>query len=116
MRKKELKYTDGLSGLMYSYFLNYQEAGVPSFDKFAKSIGTTYARLEGFRSRRKFERAWRECNEIRRDYLIDGALTRRFDPSFVKFLLTEEKESLDLPEENRLQIEITVADGGGSPE
>ena len=93
---------------MYSFFLGYQDTGVPSYDKFAKSIGCTYSQLEGFRAKKKFDRAWRECNEIRRDYLIDGALTRRFDPSFVKYLLSEEKESTARPEENRLEIEINV--------
>ena len=72
------------------------------------TIFASYSQLEGFRAKKKFDRAWRECNEIRRDYLIDGALTRRFDPSFVKYLLSEEKESTARPEENRLEIEINV--------
>ena len=97
---------------MYSFFLNYQESGVPSQEKFARSIGTTYSRLEGFRLHKVFDQAWRECNEIRRDYLIDGALTRRFDPSFVKFLLSDEKESSASSEENGLEVSITVVGDG----
>ena len=108
MKKKEIKYQRDLPRLMYSFFLNYQESGIPSTDKFARSIGTTNSRLEGFRIHKTFDKAWRECNEIRRDYLIDGALTRRFDPSFVKFLLSEEKESDIRPEENLLEVNISV--------
>ena len=93
---------------MYSFFINYQDSGIPSQDKFARSIGTTYLKLEEFRSHRIFDEAWRECNEIKRDYLVDGALTRRFDPSFVKFLLTEEKELNEAPEENGLEVRIDV--------
>ena len=108
MKKREIKYRSELPRLMYSFFLNYQDTGIPSVDKFAKSIGATQSQLEGFRVHKKFDEAWRECNEIRRDYLIDGALTRRFDPSFVKFLLSEEKDSNQTPEENKLEVIISV--------
>ena len=75
---------------MYLYFIGYSDGvGAPSFQKFARSIGATTAELEAFRKRPCFDRAWRECLEIRRDYLIDSALSRRFDPSFTKFLLSE---------------------------
>ena len=100
--KKKTKYKSDMPRLLYSFFISYGENGAPSFSKFAKSIGVTLAELERYRSRREFDRAWRECNEIRRDYLIDAALTKRHDPSFVKFLLSSEygmgekdKESAD---------------------
>ena len=76
--------------LLYTYFISYSEAGAPSFLKFARSIGATLEDIQGFRTHGEFERAYRECNEIRRDYLIDAALTRRYDSSFSKFLLTSE--------------------------
>ena len=89
-----MKYSKDLPRKMYLYFTGYSEAvGAPSFQKFARSIGTTTERLSSFRKRRSFERAWRECTEIRRDYLIDAALSRKFDPSFTKFLLSEEESS-----------------------
>ena len=79
---------------MYAFFVDYDDsAGAPSFEKFARHIGVTVADVERFRSRARFEQAYRECLEIRRDYLIDRALTKRFDPSFVKFLLGEEGEA-----------------------
>ena len=66
---------------MYLYFASYSESGAPSFCKFARSIGVTTDRLEAYRRYPEFDRSYRECNEIRRDYLIDSALARRGDPS-----------------------------------
>ena len=90
MAKKKTKYKSEMPRLLYSFFISYSDSGAPSFEKFARSIGVTVAELEKYRNKQEFDRAWRECNEIRRDYLIDAALTRRHDPSFVKFLLSSE--------------------------
>ena len=77
--------------LMYSFFLGYDKPeGAPSFEKFAQKIGVTLETLTKFRKKAEFDRAYRECNEIRRDYLIDLALNKRADASLVKFLLTSE--------------------------
>ncbi len=81
-----------MPGKMYLYFISYDDRGAPSFSKFARSIGVTVADIEGFRKQKRFDRAYRECQEIRRDYLIDRALDRRFDPSFVKFLVSSDAE------------------------
>ena len=86
--KKKTKYNCEMPRLLYSFFISYNDSGAPSFTKFARSIGSTLEELEKFRKKREFDRAWRECNEIRRDYLIDAALTRRQDPTFTKFLLS----------------------------
>ncbi len=78
---------------MYSYFAGYCEPhGAPSFSKFARSVGLTLDILRSFRKHRAFDEAYLECNEIRRDYLIDQALTKRFDSSLVKYLLDSEVE------------------------
>lgn len=75
---------------MYAYFISYDEPhGAPSFAKFARRMGMCVDELVGFRSHKDFDAAWRECEEIRRDYLTDNALVRRFDPTFVKFLISE---------------------------
>ena len=92
-RKSKAKYDDGLCGKMYHFFLRYDERGLPSFTKFAISVGLSTKDIERFRKLKRFEAAYRECQEIRRDYLIDRALDRRFDPSFVKFLLSSESEA-----------------------
>jgi hypothetical protein len=105
-----VKYKSSLPRLLYTYFISYTDAGAPSFSKFAKSIGATLKDIEGFRKHGEFERAWNECSEIRRDYLIDSALARRNDPSFSKFLLSceygmgEKEEAKDGSLEVKLEV------------
>ena len=91
---------------MYSYFVNTATdfSSVPSFSKFARSIGATLEDLEKYRKHGEFDRAWRDCIEIRRDYLTDCALTRRYDPSFVKFIL-----GIELGTDNESDEDKTLA-------
>lgn len=106
---EEMKYSKDLPRKMYLYFIGYSDGvGAPSFQKFARSIGATLAELESFRKRPCFERAWRECNEIRRDYLIDSALSKRFDSSFTKFLLSEDSEAGSKAEDGGLSVLLEV--------
>ena len=103
-----MKYRKDLAKKMYLYFANYSEpSGIPSFDKFARSIGATLDELSAFRKKGRFDRAWRECSEIRRDYLIDMALTKRFDASFAKFLLSLDAECGD-GEASALTVSLEV--------
>ena len=109
------KYTSDMPRRLYSFFLGYSEAvGAPSFSKFARSIGATLREVESFREHTEFDRAYEECNEIRRDYLIDNALCKRFDGSLTKFLLTtefgmgEEKEDAA---DNRFDFTLEVLAG-----
>ena len=98
--KKKAKYSDSLAGAMYSYFISYNEpVGAPSFSKFARHISVTLEDLTSFRKHKRFDAAWRECSEIRRDYLIDSALSKRMDASFTKFILSD-VEATDKEEEN----------------
>ncbi len=115
--KKRIKYNTELPKQLYVYFLSYSEPGVPSFDKFARSIGITLENINEFRRHKEFERAYRECNEIRRDYLIDAALTKRFDSSFSKFLLTSEygmgeKEKEESDSNINVILEVLGAENG----
>ena len=88
--KKKIKYSSDMPRLLYTFFISHVDtASAPSFDKFARSIGATLADVERFREKEEFDRAWRECSEIRRDYLIDSALSKRMDASFTKFILTD---------------------------
>ena len=93
---------------MYTYFVTYDETGAPSFGKFARSVGLTREDLAKKRKNARFERAWRECNEIRRDYLIDCALTKRHDPTFVKFLLSERDPDEAGPGETGDPLTVTL--------
>ena len=86
--KRKQKYDRDMPRRLYTYFASYGDAkGAPSFSKFAKNLGSTLAEIESWRKHSEFDRAWKECNEIRRDYLIDAALGKQFDSSLVKFLL-----------------------------
>ena len=113
MRRK-IKYTGNLPRQLYTFFITYSDPGVPSFEKFARSIGATLEEITQFRKHGEFERAYRECNEIRRDYLIDAALTRRHDPSFSKFLLTAEygMGEKEKEEDNELNVTLEVIANG----
>lgn len=109
MKSKALKYTPELPSKMYLFFTGYDDSkSAPSFSKFARRIGTTLAALEGFRQHKRFDAAWVECNEIRRDYLIDKALTKSFDPAFTRHLLSDEEVPSEL--EEGIHIRITVED------
>ena len=102
MKKTRLK---GIEREMYLYFSSYSEAGAPSFTKFARKKGLTTAELNSLRTKKKFNLAFVECMEIRRDYLIDKALTKNFDSSFVKFLLDAE---VDEGDSNELCVRLEV--------
>lgn len=107
--KKRPVYTAELPARMYSYFNGFAEGGAPSFGKFARLAGVTLADLQKFRRHREFDRAYLECSEIRRDYLIDQGLMRRCDPSLVKYLLSEEFGMDDAaPDGGRLDVTLEV--------
>ena len=96
---------------MYTYFTTYsQSTGAPSFMKFALAIGVTLEELNSYRKHRKFDEAYRECCEIRKDYLIDMALNRRFDSSFTKFLLSEIEAPLQSGD-NEFKLSLEVLEG-----
>ena len=62
---------------------------VPSFVRFAHALGTTVGEMRRFKEQNaEFRAAWEECEEILCDRIVDGALHRRLDGSFAKFLLT----------------------------
>ena len=111
MKEKTKMYTDELPRKLYSFFLGYADVGAPSFSKFARSIGVTCADIESYRENEEFERAYNECNEIRRDYLIDNALCKRLDASLTKFILSAEfgmGEKRENEGENRLDVTVEV--------
>ncbi|MFA5562240.1 MAG: hypothetical protein WDA00_06350 [Eubacteriales bacterium] len=63
----------------------------PSLVKFAGQIGVDCSDIEAWVSRYpSFAKAAGECRKVLLDRLIDGGLTRQYDPSFVKFLLGEQ--------------------------
>jgi hypothetical protein len=109
-RRKKAKYDDELCGKMYRFFLAYDDKGLPSFSKFARSVGLSTEDVERFRAHRRFEAAYRECKEIRRDYLIDRALDKRFDGSFTKFLISCESEAESNDGAGDISLHLTVTE------
>lgn len=104
------KYDDSLCGKMYRFFLAYEDRGLPSFTKFAISVGLRTEDIERFRKHKRFEIAYRECKEIRRDYLIDRALDKRFDSSFSKFLLSCESEAESDEDSGSISFDLKVTE------
>lgn len=108
-RKKKVKYRKDFPKMIYTFFVTYKETGsIPSFEKFAQSIGATLAEIESFKRYGEFERAWRECAEIRKDILIDSALCKKFDSSLVKFLLASEYRMGDEADEGDNSLSVTL--------
>ena len=103
----KLKYSKELARRLYCFFRSYDGEGAPSMVKFAATVGATTEQIEAFRTHREFDRAYRECCEIKRDFLTDRALSKRFDPTFVKFLLSSDDSPTD---DGRLDVHITVSD------
>ncbi len=109
--KKGKNYTKHLPRELYLFFIRLIENGeIPSITKFARQKGFTSEELSEFRKHREFNNAWKEVNEIRRDYLTDSALTKRFDPSFVKFLLGVEFGVGEEITDNNITVNIKVED------
>ena len=111
MKKNHSKYTNDLPRRIYTFFLGYDGPGAPSYSKFARSIGATLDDIEKYRKHREFERAYQECSEIRRDYLIDNGLVKRFDSSLAKFILTSEYqmgEKKTTDEDKSIQVTLEV--------
>lgn len=106
--KRKVKYSTDLPRSLYLYFVTYEDKGAPSFQKFARSVGITTEDVERFRSHRSFDRAYRECQQIRRDYLIDRALDKRFDPSFTKYLLTADEDKIGTEDMNDFTLTLEV--------
>ena len=100
------KYNSSLAEEMTAFFEGYDDRGAPSFEKFARLKNIPLATLLEFRKHAKFDKAYRECSEIRRDYLIDRALDKRFDPTFVRHLLSEEVEAEPSFTQTSLTIEV----------
>ena len=95
---------------LIDYFANYSgQDGAPSLAKFRRGHGISYSDFEKLKCRRDFRDALKECSEFRRDYLIDCGLTKRFDASFVKFLLQSELECSD-DGEDALAVSFEVID------
>lgn len=108
VEKKKKEYTEDMPAKIYAYFRGFSESGVPSMSKFAMVCGITLAELQSWRTNAEFDRACIECAEIRRDMLIDAALTKRHDSSFTKFLLSAEFGMGETAQHGDGQLEVSI--------
>ena len=109
VKRKKRAYEPDLQKRLYTFFVGYDdEKSAPSLQKFARANGYTTEQLLAFRRHGDFDRAIRECSEIRRDYLIDRGLTKRFDASFVKYLLDGEQSERKDAEDSALSVTLEV--------
>ena len=109
VKARKKGYAKDLPRRLYTFFTGYDdEKSAPSLQKFARANGYTTEELLAFRKHGDFERALRECSEIRRDYLIDRGLTKRFDASFVKYLLEGEQTEEKGKEDSSLSVTLEV--------
>lgn len=85
---------------------------LPSFVRFAHRFGLDMQTLREEREKNaSFAHACKECEEILADRIVDGALHKRLDASFAKFLLTarfgySEKKEEAGTEEFELEIAL----------
>ena len=82
------------------------EGEIPSFIKFARREGLQLGELEAQLSRGVLSEVRRTCEALRREHLIDRALLRRYDPSFVKYLLEAEQTAVEGDGTLAVQIEV----------
>ena len=81
---------------------------LPSFVRFVHRMGTDMQGLQTRRSQsRAVTHAYEECQAILRDRIVDGALHKRYDASFAKFLLTD-LLGQEATEENTFAVDIVV--------
>ena len=111
-----MKYNKEYSKRMLEFFTYVDGKALPSFPKFAFSIGARTADLEKWKHENKdFAIAYDECVARLCDMLTDGALVKRFDSSFVKFLLSSKygfSESDDeVKDDKPFEVKITVMGG-----
>ena len=110
MRSKKYK---KLADLMVRFFQTYDAAeGVPSFEKFADTVGADGGVLREYAAASPyFAAATSRCLAILRDRVTDAALLRRYDPSFCKYLLDtlNEQAACGTGEENApFAVEIKI--------
>ena len=82
------KYKKEYISRMLFYFSGEPTGGdFPMFEGFAKEIGVTVRTLERWAAEKEdFGEAYERCRDVQRRFLVIGGLTKRYDPSFAKFM------------------------------
>lgn len=113
LAKKMLSYfrTAGTPGSEY-------EEDIPSFVRFAQREDLFTEDLLTFQEENTFfGRVYAECEKIRTDRIIDGALHKRFDASVSRMLIAAYAGISDkaAPEDAQFQLKITLSEPEGPP-
>ncbi len=106
-----------LAKKMLSYFSYSDERRLPSFAKFAAATGHTVAALKSFCEKsEKFSQAYEECRARLYDMIAEGALMKKYDSSFAKFLLSGNLDDYGSCNDNgtpeEFKVNITVIEQG----
>ena len=81
------KYKDEYCEKMLAYFQS--DRGFPTFETFAASIGVVRSTLNNWCEKHaRFRHIYARCKDIQLGKTIEGALCRRYEPSFAKFICT----------------------------
>lgn len=84
-----MPYSQCFERQMLQYFQDNTGA-FPTFAEFAKTVAVSVADLNRWRREEpSFAAVWEECVELQKSHLIRGALTKQYDPSTCKYLLSE---------------------------
>ena len=104
-------YESTLPQRMLSYFSSCEGNSLPSFAKFAAASGYSCAQLRSFcQESEDFAQAYEECRARLADMIAEGALTKRYDSSFAKFLLSDGlfARGFDSDNDNSEEFKITI--------
>ena len=74
---------------MLTYFSDESCGEFPTFSSFATHIGVTMQEMRQWqREHPSFAAVWEECRERQKSALIRGALSKKYDSSTAKYLLS----------------------------
>ena len=83
-----MPYSQCFERQMLTYFTD-DSGGFPTFSSFAIHIGVTMSELRTWQKEHpSFAMAWEECRERQKSLLIRGALSKKYDGSTAKYLLS----------------------------
>ena len=103
-----LKYKEEYCERMLNYF--NQEGGYPTFELFAASIGVERTTLYKWcAAHPRFQHAYARCKDIQLGKTIEGAMSKRYDPSFAKFICSAchgMREKTETDTTLRFEVEI----------
>ena len=109
------KYNEKYCSDMIAYFMD-EEVVFPTFEGYGIRIGVLAETLKNWTNTHpRFRDAHALCEQIQKERLIVGGLTRSFEPSFAKFIASNnhgmrEKVEQEVKADTTLEVKINVVD------